>query len=254
MAFISHFRVVREEDKVRAIKKLIADSTPSFDFFLMATLSILMATFGMLLDSAAIVIGSMLIAPILHPVLSLSLGISLSDYRLIGRSFYTLLKSIAIGIAGAVVATLFLSNGEYLTSEIIARTEPNLLFFAIAVIAGIAISYSLVKPNLSETLPGVAVSVALIPPLAVVGIGIVKVDWNVVAGASVLFIVNVIGIVFASMISFSLMDVRREQKVTASAIKKEDKKVQQEEEKIEKIKIEDAKEAHSDAKRVHIHF
>ncbi|MFC1733494.1 TIGR00341 family protein, partial [candidate division KSB1 bacterium] len=212
-----------------------------FYFFLMATLAILMATFGMLLDSAAIVIGSMLIAPILHPILSLSLGISLSDYRLIGRSFYTLLKSITIGVASAVVATLFFSNGEYVTGEIIARTEPDLLFFAIAVVSGIAISYALVKPNLSETLPGVAVSVALIPPLSVVGIGIAKADWGVVSGAAVLFLINVIGIIFASMISFSLMDVRGKEKVTASAIKKEDRKVLQEEEKIEKIQNEDSK-------------
>jgi len=243
MAFVSHFRAVNEEDKTRAIKKLIADSTPSFDFFLMATLSILMATFGMLLDSAAIVIGSMLIAPILHPILSLSLGISLSDYKLMGRSLYTLIKSVLIGVSSAVVATLFFSNGEYITSEIIARTEPNLLFFAIAIISGVAVSYALVKPGLSETLPGVAVSVALIPPLSVVGIGIAKVDWEVVAGASVLFIINVIGIVFASMVSFSLMNVDGKKKVAESAIRKEDQKVQLEEEKVEQIKIDDALEA-----------
>jgi len=193
----------------------------------------------MLLDSAAIVIGSMLIAPILHPVLSLSLGVSLSDYKLIGRSFYTLLKAITIGVVSAVIATLFFSDGEYTTSEIIARTEPNLLFFAIAVVSGIAISYSLVKPDLSETLPGVAVSVALIPPLAVVGIGIAKVDWAVVSGASVLFLINVIGIVFASMISFSLMNVHGKRKVAESAVKREDLKVQQEEKKVKNIQNQD---------------
>lgn len=246
MAFISHFRAVNEEDKDKAIKQLIADSTPSFDFFLMATLAILMATFGMLLDSAAIVIGSMLIAPILHPILSLALGVSLSDYKLIGRSFYTLLKSVFIGITSAVVATLFVSRGEYVTGEIIARAEPNLLFFAVAIVSGIAVSYALVKPDLSETLPGVAVSVALIPPLAVIGIGIARVDWAVVAGASVLFLVNVIGIVFASMISFSLMDVSRKRKVAESAIKKEDQKVRQQEEKVEKIQMEEAIEARTE--------
>lgn len=247
MSFISHFRVISEEDKTRAIKKLVADSTPSFDFFFMAALSILMATFGMLLNSAAIVIGSMLIAPLLHPVLSLTLGISLSDYRLIGRSLYTLLKSIVIGVSGAVVATLFFSQGNYLTSEVIARTEPHLLFFVVAIVSGIAVSYALVKPELSETLPGVAVSVALMPPLSVVGIGIAKVDWDVVAGASVLFLINVIGIVFASMISFSLMNVSGKQKVAENAIKKEDQKVRQEEEGVEKIQIEDAIEARKNA-------
>ena len=242
MPFISRLRAVAEEDKNRAIKQLIGNSTPSFDFFLMATLAILMATFGMLLDSAAIVIGSMLIAPILYPILSLSLGISLSDYKLIGRSFYTLLKAVAIGIVSGAVATLFFSNGEYLTGEILARAQPNLIFFVVAVISGVAVSYALVKPNLSETLPGVAVSVALIPPLAAIGIGIAHVNWEVISGASILFIINVIGIVFASMISFSLMDVRGKQKVAEKAIRKEDRKVQEEKEKVEQIEIKDALE------------
>jgi len=240
MTFISHFRAVEEDDKAKAIKKLISDSTPSFDFFLMATLAILMATFGMLLDSPAVVIGSMLIAPILHPILSLSLGISLSNYKIIGRSFYTLVKSIIIGVGSAIVATLFFSNGEYVTGEIISRTEPDLLFFAVAVVSGIAVSYALVKPNLSETLPGIAVSVALIPPLSVVGIGIAKVNWEVVAGASVLFLINVIGIVFASMVSFSLMNVSGKHKIAQGAIKIEDQKMKKEEEKMEKLITKDS--------------
>ncbi|MEX0652379.1 MAG: TIGR00341 family protein [Candidatus Paceibacterota bacterium] len=242
MAFISHFRVVGEADKTRAIKQLIADSTPSFDFFLMVTLSILMATFGMLLDSPAIVIGSMLIAPILHPVLSLSLGISLSDYNLIGRSFYTLIKAVVIGIGSAILATLFFSKEVYMTGEIIARIEPNLIFFAIAIVSGIAVSYSLVKPELSDTLPGVAVSVALIPPLSVVGIGIARLDWDVVSGAFVLFLINVTGIVFAGMVSFSLMDVHKKRKIAEDAIKVEDKKVEIEEAKVEDVQNKDAHE------------
>jgi len=240
MAFISHFRVVNEEDKTRAIKKLVADSTPSFDFFFMATLSILMATFGMLLDSTAIVIGSMLIAPILHPILSLSLGVSLSDHKLIGRSFYTIVKAVGIGVGSAVLATLFFSQEEYITSEILARVEPNLIYFAIAIVSGIAVSYSLVKPDLSETLPGVAVSVALMPPLAVIGIGIARLNWDIVSGAFILFLINVIGIVFASMVSFSLMDVHKKRKIADEAIKTEDKKVEVEEAKVEDVQEKDA--------------
>ncbi|MCW9054402.1 MAG: TIGR00341 family protein [Candidatus Pacebacteria bacterium] len=235
MGFISHLRVVSEADKTKAIEKLITDSTPDFDFFLMATLSVLMATFGLLLDSAAIVIGSMLIAPILYPTVSLGLGVSLSDYKLIGRSFSAVVKAMLLGIIGAVLVTLFANTGEYLTSEVVARTTPSLLYFVVAVISGIAVSYSLVKPKLSETLPGVAVSVALIPPLATVGVGIANVDWDVVAGSLVLFLVNIVGIIFAAMVSFSLMDVHGKRKVAASAIEKEERRVEREEKKIEKV-------------------
>jgi uncharacterized hydrophobic protein (TIGR00271 family) len=235
MAIISHFRTVGEADKNRAIETLIADSTPDFNFFFLVTLSVLMASFGMLADSVAIVIGSMLIAPILYPILSLSLGVSMSDYKLISRSFYTLVKSVVIGIIAGIVATLFFSNGDGVTSEILARTEPSLVYFLVAIISGVAVSYALVKPNLSETLPGVAVSVALIPPLSVMGIGIAKLDWAIVSGSTVLFLINVAGIVFASMVSFSLMNVVRKQKVAEVALKKEDARVLRENEKIEKI-------------------
>jgi uncharacterized hydrophobic protein (TIGR00271 family) len=242
MSFISHFRVVGEADKARAIKSLIEDSTPDFNFFFMVTLSVLMASFGMLADSVAIVIGSMLIAPILNPILSLALGVSMSDYKLMSRSFYTIVKSIIIGIIAGIVATIFFSSNGDITSEILARTEPSLVFFFVALISGIAVSYALVKPNLSETLPGVAVSVALIPPLSVIGIGIAKFNWEVVAGSSVLFLINVVGIVFASMVSFSLMDVNKKQKVVDSAIKKEDQRVERENEKIEEIEQIDKEE------------
>lgn len=235
MSLISHFRVVGDADKSKAIKALIENSTPDFNFFFMMTLSVLMASFGMLANSAAIVIGSMLIAPILNPILSLALGVSLSDYKLMSRSFLTIVKSVVFGITAGIVATIFFSSNGDVTSEIVARTEPSLVFFFVAIISGIAVSYALVKPNLSETLPGVAVSVALIPPLSVIGIGIAKFNWEIVAGSSVLFIINVVGIVFAGMVSFSLMDVNKKQKVAETTIKKEDQRVERENEKIEKI-------------------
>ncbi len=241
MPFISHLRTLKESDKTEAVKKLIADSTPDFDFFLMVTLSILMATFGLLLNSAEVVIGSMLIAPILYPVVSLSLGISISDYKLIGRSMSAITKSVAIGLVGATLVTLFFGTGEYLNAEILGRVEPSLIYFIVALISGIAVSFALVKPELSSTLPGIAVSVALIPPLAVVGIGIAHVDWMVVSGALVLFIVNIIGIIFASMLTFSLMDLSNKREVAEKAVEKEERRVEREEEKVEKIKEEDGK-------------
>ena len=90
MSLFTHLNTLSEADKSKAVEKLITDSTPDFDFFLLMTLSMLMATFGLLIDSAAVVIGSMLIAPLLSPILSFSLGIVMSDSKLISRSFYTI--------------------------------------------------------------------------------------------------------------------------------------------------------------------
>lgn len=227
MHFISQFRNVSEEQKSKAIKKLIADSTPNYDFFLMVGLSVLMATFGLLINSVAIVIGSMLIAPILYPVLSLSLGMVMSDHKLISRSLFTIAKFVAVSIAVAFTATLFFSSRyDDATIEILTRTDPSLLYFVVSLVSGIAISFALVRPQLSEALPGVAVSVALIPPLSVIGIGLAKFDWSIISGSTILFMMNVIGIVFASMVSFSMLNLYVKRKVPYTAIKKEEVRVE----------------------------
>jgi len=238
MSFLSRLQVIEDKDKSHAVRKLVEDSTPDFDFFLMVVLSILMATFGLLAGSETIVIGSMLIAPLLYPILGLSLGISMSNHKLIRRSLKTIGKAIGFAVVAAIVATFLFSFGSFegeISNNITSRTEPSLIFLIVAVISGFAVTYALVRPDLSETLPGVAVSVALIPPVAVLGIGIAKFDPGIVVGSAVMFGVNVLGIVAASMFAFSIMNVHGKEKIAQSAIKKEDKRVEKEEEEIKKI-------------------
>ena len=100
-------------------------------------------------------------------------------------------------------------------------------------IAGFAVAYTTVKPNLSSTLPGVAIAVALIPPLAVFGIGIAMFNPSIVAGSMVMFLINVVGIVFAGMVTFSLMNVHHKSLIAESTIKREQQRVNEE---IQKVK------------------
>lgn len=232
MGVFDHIRGVPENDKTVAVKQLIEESTPDFDFFLLVVLSVLMATFGLLENNPAVVIGSMLIAPILFPILSLSLSVVMSDYKLIGRAGTTLLKASILGLAASFLAALFFGGDGTLTSEVIARTAPSLLSVAIAIIAGFAVAYTLVKPKLSATLPGIAVAVALIPPLSTIGIGLSVFNWDVVAGAVVYLLVNVIGIVFASMLTFSLMNLYQKRTIAAKTADTADKEAQKESEKV----------------------
>lgn len=228
MHVLAQFRNVSEADKAKAVEKLITDSTSDFDFYLLITLSFLMATFGLLISSPAIVIGSMLIAPILYPLLSLALGLVLSDLALIGRSLRTTAISLVLGIAVAAGTTLvFGVQDAQLTEEVLRRTDPSILYFAVAIIAGIAVAYSLVDGKLSETLPGVAVSVALLPPLAVVGVGAAALAWNVVTGALTLFLINAAGIIFAGMLSFSIMDLYGKRSVARKTMEKEEERIEQ---------------------------
>jgi uncharacterized hydrophobic protein (TIGR00271 family) len=223
------FNNLTGKDKSKAVERLISASTPRQDFFFMVILSMITATFGLLLNNAALIIGSMLIAPILYPILSLSLGIILSDVTLMSRSFYTILKSIALGVAASAVVTLLFSNNlSELTPEIMSRTQATLPYIIVAIAAGLAGSFALVKPQLNETLPGIAISVALIPPLAVFGIGVAKLNAVLISGSLLLFLVNMIGIVFSGMITFSLMNFYVKKQKAQEVVKEEDKKAEKE--------------------------
>jgi len=229
------FNNLTEGEKSDAIKKLISDSSPRQDFFLMVVLAILMATFGLLLDSVAIIIGSMLIAPILWPILSLSLGIVIADRKVIGRSAYTLLKSILFGVAAsALVSVFFVHRGYGVTMEIMNRTQPSLMYAAVAIVAGLAVSFAVIKPHLNETFPGIAISVALIPPIAVMGIGLAKLNWAIISQSFMLFAMNTAGIIFSSMIVFSLMNLYIKRKDVIKAVKKDEKEIRKEVKKAEK--------------------
>ncbi|QSH39388.1 DUF389 domain-containing protein [Candidatus Kaiserbacteria bacterium] len=245
MSFISRFQAIDDKEKTRAVRQLIESSTPDFDYFFMLVLSVLMATFGLLAGSEAIVIGAMLLAPLLAPIMGLSLGTSMSHHPLIGRSLSTIGYSIMFSVGAAVIGAFLFSVGDLhggINDVILSRTEPSLLFFIVAVISGFAVAYTTVRPNLSSTLPGVAIAVALIPPLAVIGIGIAMLNPAIVAGSVVMFFINVAGIVFAGMVTFSLMDVHHKSLIAETTIKKEQKRVEEETEKIKKIDEEIAQE------------
>lgn len=225
------FNNLKDQDKDSAIKNIIEHSSPRVDFFLMLSLSIAMAVFGVLLGSSVILIGSMLIAPLLYPVLSLSLGVIVSDPKLIGRSFYTLLKSVGISLlAGLVIGLLFAgaASEELLPLSSYIGGSSSFMYTVVAVVAGFAAAFAIIKPHLNETLPGVAIAVALVPPLATAGVGLSLFDWEMFSSALLLFLVNVIGIMFSSMIVFALFKFSFKRRVTSDAVEEDDEVLKEE--------------------------
>ncbi len=254
MSFLSRFQTIAHTDKQRAVHLLVQRATPDFDFFFMITLSVLMATFGLLAGSEAIIIGSMLIAPILYPVLGIALSLSMSDQVLLRQSLWTVAKAIVISFIAAAGAAIFFTSVHgkpiHETAIIAARTSPSLLLLLVGVVAGVAVVYALVKPKLSETLPGVAISVALIPPLATAGIGIAWLNVAITFGAFATFFVNVFGIIGAGMITFSLMNVYNLRSVAHKTMEKEAVRVETENKKAQevdnRISREEANGTHTD--------
>lgn len=235
------FNNISEENKVSAIKDLIEDSTPRPSFFFLVILSVSMAACGLLINNAAVVIASMLIAPILSPILSLALGIIMNDGKLISRSFYTLLKSTlySIGISALITWLLWsLNAGNDITKnlEIMSRANPSIVYLFIAIIAGTATAFARVKPDLNEALPGTAIAVALVPPLATIGIGVATLNLHLISGALAMFLLNIAGIILAAMVMFSLMNLYTKRELASKSTEAADKKLAKEKELLKKQK------------------
>ena len=248
MNILARFQVMDDNDKAAVVRKLMQSSTPDFDFFYLVGLSVLMATLGLLIDSTSIVIGSMLLAPLMYPILGIALGLVMSNGQVVGRSFKTLTKSFAIGLGLSFAAAILFGGSEtYATNEVMMRTEPDLIHFVVAFVAGLAVSFAIGQPEWSETLPGVAISVALIPPLATIGVGLAHADVSVAAGATVLLGSNLLGIVFAAMLSFSMMNLYQKQNIASSTIKREEERMEEEQKAIEEKVAETNGEAEPEA-------
>ena len=218
------FQNISDKDKNTAIESIVSHAVPRADFFLMMTLAIAMASFGVILQSIVIVIGSMLIAPMLYPLLSLSLGIITADEGLMARSFKTIGKSLGLTLgAGFFIGFLFGPAGATPHMGVMVSGVSPLVFALVAAIAGFAAAFATTKTHLNETFPGVAIAVSLVPPLAVAGIAIAYFDWTMFSNALLLFLINVIGILFSAMIVFALMGFARKKTVAQEAVKEGDK-------------------------------
>ena len=129
------------------------------------------ATLGLIANSSATIIGAMIIAPLMNPIVSFSYASVKLKYRLLIKSTLTILTGILCVIAVSCVVTLLIGI-RIAGSEIIARANPNILDLAVAMASGTAGAFALTRRNISNALPGVAIAVALVPPLCVVGIGL----------------------------------------------------------------------------------
>jgi uncharacterized hydrophobic protein (TIGR00271 family) len=193
----------REEFK-ELYSLLKENSQTSTSFLVLMALSTLIATFGLFGNSAPVVIGAMILAPLMGPIISLAMGALRQDEMLVKASLITIFWGIVIGLFFAVLIT-WLTPLKTMNSEILARIRPNLLDLGIAVVSGIAGAYAHSKEEIAKTLAGVAISVALVPPLAVTGIGLGWGDWNVFWGAALLLGTNLAGIVMAAALTFLIL-------------------------------------------------
>ncbi len=186
------FKVLKENAKL------------SSSFLVMMILATLIATFGLFGDSSPVIIGAMILAPIISPIVSFSMGMVRYDTNLLKTGIVTILIGTAVALLFAAAVSLIIPL-KILTGEIDARLTPNLLDMGIAVASGIAAAYAHAKEGIAKSLAGVAIAVALVPPLAVAGIGVGWWDWEVFSGAFLLYLTNLAGIIMFAGITFLIL-------------------------------------------------
>jgi uncharacterized hydrophobic protein (TIGR00271 family) len=183
-------------------------------FMMLIVLSAGIAAFGLLADSAAVVIGAMLVAPLMTPITAAAAATVMARTRRLLRSLLVIalgtLGAIAIGYLTAVIAGTEVTDASDLPTEVTARTFPGLLDLGIAITAGAAAGYILPRRSTTGALPGVGIAVALVPPLAAVGITARAGARDEAANAFLLFVTNLAAIIFAASVMLILAGFRPE--------------------------------------------
>jgi uncharacterized hydrophobic protein (TIGR00271 family) len=193
------------EEEYRELFVALRDSssvTPSYQVLMV--LSVLLALSGLYADSAPVIIGAMILAPMMSPVVSLAMGLARSDVSLIRNSVRTVTIGMAWGLGCAVLMSLAMPL-DVPTQEMRSRMSPTLLDLMVAVISGIAGAYANAKEEIAKSLAGVAIAVALVPPLCVAGIGLGWAEWELAWGAFLLLITNLVGIAAAASVTFLVL-------------------------------------------------
>lgn len=198
------FSHASEEEYRDLFSALRAEASLSSPYLVLMVLSVLLALTGLYANSAPVIIGAMILAPLMSPIISLAMGLARTEATLMRNSLRTLLIGIGTGLFCAVIVAWFMPL-ENLTAEMQARLSPTLLDLSVAVVSGIAGAYAHAKEEIAKSLAGVAIAVALVPPLSVAGIGLGWGDWLMARGALLLFITNLVGISLAASATFLVM-------------------------------------------------
>ncbi len=180
-------------------------------FFCLLVLAASISTFGLMADSVATVIGAMIVAPLMLPIMGMAFGVSLADRGIILNSLTVSILGIATAIAVGFLLTWGfrnLVNVESIT-QVMIRTEPRLVDLFAALATGLAGAFATGRKDVSDTLPGVAIAISLVPPLTNVGILLAAGLPDLAMGSLLLFVTNYLAILLTGSLVFTMMGYPR---------------------------------------------
>lgn len=194
---------VTSAERVAAYREIRRGARPRLDFFMLIGFAAAIASLGLMMDSAAVVIGAMVIAPLMSAIFGISMGIVQGDVRLLWQAASTTLRgaglAVVIGFTVGILIPLIAP-----ANQILSRTEPTLLDLVVALVSGAAGAYAQCRRSALGSLAGVAIAVSLVPPLAMAGIGISMGSGAIAGNALLVFLTNLSAITAASSIVFRL--------------------------------------------------
>jgi uncharacterized hydrophobic protein (TIGR00271 family) len=199
--FFSH---ASKEQYASLFANLREESRTSSTFMILLIFATMIATFGLFINSSSVIIGAMLLAPLMQPIVSLSMGVLRQDSALQLDGAKTIFIGVlAVLLTAALIA--FFTPIERLTTEMAGRLSPTILDLFVAIVSGAAAAYAKSNEKILGSLAGVAIAVALVPPIAVAGVGLGWADWHMFSTAFLLFITNLVGIVLAAALTFVIL-------------------------------------------------
>lgn len=199
-------RVIGQVDQAEVIERRREDCALSERYLFMTAMAGGIAILGLLLSSPAVVIGAMLLSPLMGPIMGLGFALAIGDWDWLKQSARTLLLGSVMAVLLCAVL-VFLSPIQTITSEIAARTRPNLFDLFVALFSALAGAYAMIRGR-EGAIVGVAIATALMPPLATVGFGLATWNWTVFSGALLLFVTNFITIALTAFAMAKLYGFR----------------------------------------------
>lgn len=217
----SRMAIMRQSDEAKAeISQRVIDGICTKKlYWLEVILSALIATLGLMQNSVAVIIGAMLIAPLLRPIQGLAYAIVIGRALLFARALRLLLLSILVAVLIPMVVLFFFPGAES-TPEIAARTQPNLLDLLIAIFSAVVAILAFAYKRLHESIAGVAMATAIMPPLVVIGMQLWWGSYALAWGATLLFATNLVAILAVGTVLFIFYGFNPHRKATESSLGK----------------------------------
>ena len=206
-SLVEWFPRINPSDHADLIHDLRQGSKWGPDFVVMLGLAAAVSTLGLMQDSPAVVIGSMLLAPLMTPLMGLGLALAQASIKLMFLSLKSILLGFLLTLAISFILGLITPSGETLPQEVLARSTPNILDLMIALFAAGAAAFAMARPNIIGAIAGVAIATALVPPACSIGISLAHGAFLNAFGAALLFFANLIAIIAASSFTFSLLGI-----------------------------------------------